>query len=74
MAAPVASGAAALVWSLHPELTAIELQELLINSATDLGDKKVLIPGQKSKESFQNLCKSGSVINAFSALQQVPKI
>ena len=74
MAAPVASGAAALVWSLHPELTAVELQELLINSATDLGDKKVLIPGQKSKESFKNLCKSGSVINAFSALQQVPKV
>ena len=71
MAAPVACGVAALVWSMNPELTALQLQQLLIKSATDLSDKKVLIPGTKEKVAFKTLCKSGSVINAYSALNMI---
>jgi len=74
MAAPVASGAAALVWSLHPELTASQLRQLLIQTATDISSKKVLIPGSKEKVAFENLCNSGSVINAYSTLTQLENL
>lgn len=74
MAAPVASGVAALVWSLNPNLTAIQLQQLLIVSATNLSGKKVLLPGTKEKVAFESICKSGSVINAYSALTMVKNL
>jgi thermitase len=37
MATPFVSGAAALIWSAHPELSATQLIAALQNSATDLG-------------------------------------
>ncbi len=36
-AAPLVAGAAAVIWSMHPELTNIELQALLEQTAVDLG-------------------------------------
>ena len=37
-AAPQISGAAALIWSIAPNLTNTEVRDILINSANDLGD------------------------------------
>lgn len=71
MAAPVASGVAALVWSLHPELTAVQLQQVLLESGIEINNKKVLVPGTKAKEPFKKLCNSGSIINAYNALSRI---
>ncbi len=38
MATPVVAGAAALIWSLKPELSVSQLEEILINGAVDLVD------------------------------------
>ncbi len=46
MAAPVVSGVAALVWGLDPELSAVKLKRLLINSANDLDDLMIGVDGQ----------------------------
>ncbi|ADY57266.1 Subtilisin [Syntrophobotulus glycolicus DSM 8271] len=37
IAAPIVSGAAALIWSRYPALAAQEVRQLLLNSAADLG-------------------------------------
>ncbi len=76
-AGPVVSGVAALVWSYYPELTAIELRNILLNSCTNLNKKKVLIPGGKAdtaKVPFSNLSSTGGIVNAYQALLMAEKI
>ncbi|MGB1041397.1 MAG: S8 family peptidase, partial [Flavobacteriales bacterium] len=68
-AAPVVSGVAALVWSYYPDLTAVQMKEILIKSATKMGKKKVIIPGtRKKKTRFRELCVSDGVVNTYNAL------
>jgi len=71
MAAPVVSGVAALIKSYFPELTAVQLRELLIESSNKYPKLKVLAPDssyQKSKEvKFKKLSNSSGVISAFNA-------
>ncbi|MBL7900905.1 MAG: S8 family peptidase [Bacteroidia bacterium] len=69
MAAPVASGVAALVWSRYPNLTAEQLKEILMKSSV-VNKKKVVLPGTKStKIRFTRLSVSGGLINADRALK-----
>lgn len=72
-ACPVTSGVAALVWSRYPELTALELKEILMESSYSYGKKKVRIPGEKKKTKFRELCISGGVVNAYNALEMAAK-
>lgn len=72
MAAPVVSGVAALVWSYHPELTAIQVKELLMETAVIPKRKKVLLPGgEKGKEKieFSKLSQTGGIVNVFEAFK-----
>jgi subtilisin family serine protease len=69
MAAPVASGVAALVWAYHPDLSAVELKQILLDSATFLEKKKVKKPGNKQKVRFGELSATGGIINAYNAFQ-----
>ena len=69
MASPVASGVAALVWAYHPELSALELKQILLDSSTKLTKKKVKKPGDKKKVRFGELSATGGIINAYSAFQ-----
>ncbi|GAL85572.1 hypothetical protein MYP_2801 [Sporocytophaga myxococcoides] len=76
-AGPVVSGVAALVWSYYPELTAVELRNILLNTCTNLNKKKVLIPGGKpdaAKVPFSNLSSTGGIVNAYQALLMAEKI
>lgn len=65
MAAPVASGVAALIWAYHPSLTALQVKEILISSAPDLGRKKVKKPGSKDKVRFREIAANASIVNAY---------
>lgn len=71
MAAPVVTGVAALIKSYFPQITAVELRELLLESATDLSKHKVLMPDENHSPSkstkFGKLSNSGSVVNAYNA-------
>ncbi len=69
---PVVSGVAALVWSYYPELTPVELKEVLLSSVTDMGRKKVYRPANgddKEKVRFEEMSVTGGIINAYNALQ-----
>jgi subtilisin family serine protease len=69
---PVVSGVAALVWSYYPELTALELKEVLLASVNP-DKKKVILPNvttpKKTKVRFNTLSLSGGIVNAYRALQ-----
>jgi len=71
-ASPVACGVGVLVLSYFPELSAVELKTILIESGIYYGDNKVLLPkesGRRKKKKFKKLSSSGKVINAYSALK-----
>ena len=71
-ASPVACGVGALVLSYYPELTAIELKNILIESGVYYGDLKVLVPredGKRKKKKFKKLSSSGKIVNAYTALK-----
>ncbi|MDP4935147.1 MAG: S8 family serine peptidase, partial [Salibacteraceae bacterium] len=66
MAAPVVCGVAALVWAYHPELTALELKNLLIDSSMKLPKKKVILPGtKKDKVRLIEISKTAGLVNTY---------
>lgn len=69
---PVVSGVAALVWSYFPELTAAQLKSVLLESANNYSNLKVIKPnkeGKKTKEKFAELSITGGTINAYNAVK-----
>ena len=70
---PVASGVAALVWSYYPELTALELKDILMNSTQKYKKTKVYYPGRgvkkRKKTKLSNISVTGGIINAYNALK-----
>lgn len=72
--APVVSGVAALVWSRYPELSALELKEVLMKSVyTKYYKRKVYRPFEnkddREKVRFYELSQTGGVVSAYQALQ-----
>jgi subtilisin family serine protease len=70
---PVTSGVAALVWSYFPNLSAVQLKEILEASVYDCGKTKVFLPYEyepiKTKYRFSTLSVSGGIVNAFNAFK-----
>lgn len=75
---PITSGVAALVWSYYPDLTALQLKDILLKSVSKQSKMKVYKPGRGSKVrvelKFSKLCKTGGSVNAYNALKLAAKI
>jgi cell wall-associated protease len=75
MASPVVAGVAALVWSYYPDLTAVQLKEVLMKSAVKYKGTKVPVPGSRDKEvDFAELSQTAGIVNAFEALLLAEKM
>jgi subtilisin family serine protease len=78
LSSPIVTGVAALVWSYYPELSAIQLKEVLLNSSKKNKKGKVLIPDLESekrpKGKFSQLSVSGGVLNAYEAMKMAEKM
>jgi cell wall-associated protease len=74
MAAPMASGVAAMLLSYFPELTAVELRDILRNSSRKFDGLDVQAPGGKGKSEFSDLSISGGLINAYEAVKMAQTI
>ncbi len=74
---PITAGVAALVWSYYPELTAVELKEVLMNSVQKEKCLKVYVPDRGNDEpettKFKTLSVSGGIVNAYNALKLAEK-
>ena len=68
MAAPAASGVAALLMSYFPELTPLMVREILIQSTRKFDGLKVTPPGGGEPKLFSELSITGGVVNAFDAV------
>lgn len=75
MASPVVAGLAGLLRSYYPNLSAEQIRQVIDGSATMLGvGIKTLKPGTQDEVSLDSLCKSGGLLNAFSAVQYAEKL
>ena len=75
---PVVAGVAALVWSYYPELTALELKEILLKSTTEYSRLKVYFPNNKTQDKtttrFSRLSQTGGIVNAYNSLKLAEKV
>jgi cell wall-associated protease len=74
-ASPITAGIAALVLEYYPTLSAKQLKQVILESATPLNGTMVLKPGsQTEKVDFATLSKTGGVVNAYKALLAASKL
>jgi len=69
MASPVVAGAAAVLRSYFPKLSAKQVKSILMESVAKL-DREVVLPGNKDKKvAFSELSATGGVLNLHKAIQ-----
>ena len=66
--APIVAGIAALILEYYPNLSAKQLKEAILGSATPLTGLMVNKPGTTQKVDFTTLSKTGGIVNAYRAL------
>lgn len=74
MASPVVAGVAALVMMYYPELTAVQVKQILMETSTKLTSETVNKPGSESTISFSELSVSGGIVNAYEALKRAEEL
>jgi cell wall-associated protease len=74
-ASPIVAGLAALVLEYYPKLSAKQLKQVILQSATPVSTI-VVKPGDKegAKVAFSTLSKTGGIVNAYKALQIAAKM
>ena len=70
MAAPMVTGLAALLMAYHPELSATQVRQLILDTATPFADTAVTLPGGDRAVPFATLSQTGAIVNAYAALQR----
>jgi cell wall-associated protease len=71
---PITAGIAALILEYYPNLTAVQVKEAILASATPLKGTMVYKPGTKELVDFTTLSKTGGIVNAYKALQAASKM
>ncbi|MBC7587064.1 MAG: S8 family peptidase [Chitinophagaceae bacterium] len=75
MASPVVAGLAAMLRSYYPDLSAVQIAEVIEKSVLlPNEDVPVLKPGTKEKTSMKNLARNAGCINAYTAVEMADKI
>jgi len=68
MAAPAVAGVAALIRSFHPDLSASQVKNVIIQSGLRT-KRSVIVAGDETKSTtFDKISKSGKMVNAYNAL------
>jgi len=67
MASPAAAGVAAILRSYYPDLSAVQVRDILVKSVAKQ-DGEVFKPGTTEKVKFSELCISGGVASATNAV------
>ena len=74
MAAPMVSGVAALMMAYYPDLSATQVREILLETATSFADTEVTRPGGSETVPFGTLSRTGSIVNAHEALKRAEEL
>lgn len=74
MASPVAAGVAAIIMSYFPDLTALEVKDIIRNSTRKFDGLEVQKPGGKGEAEFSGLSSTGGLVNAYEAVKMAQAI
>ncbi len=75
MAAPVVTGLAALLLSYYPELTAVQIKNIIKQSSSKINDIKVLVPGSENdKVDLSSISETGGIVNAYQAFMMAAQM
>ena len=69
MASPMVAGIAAMLRSYFPSLSAVQVRQIIMDSAVPLKYKTKRPGSQKKKTRFKKLCATGGLANAYEAYQ-----
>lgn len=70
MAAPVVTGLAALIRSYYPQLSAVQVKEIIMKSVVKINHNVNTMKGADTVSiPFADLCVSGGVVNAYNAIK-----
>ena len=69
MASPSTTGVAALLMSYFPELSAVEIKDILKQSSRKFDGLKVTKPGTEDAINFDQLSITGGLVNAYKAVE-----
>jgi subtilisin family serine protease len=69
MACPATSGVAAVLFSYFPDLTAMQVKDILKQSTRRFDGLKVTKPGTKDAVPFSELSSSGGLVNVYEAVK-----
>lgn len=69
MAAPTVAGMAALLKAYFPNLTMLEIKDIILKSGTQMGETMQKKPGSKDIVAFKTLTHTGSVVNLLQAVR-----
>jgi hypothetical protein len=74
MAAPMVSGVAALIMAYYPDLSARQVREIILDTATSYADVEVTRPGGSETVPFGQLSRTGGIVNAHAALKRAEEM
>lgn len=74
MAAPMVTGLAALLMAYHPDLTALQVRDLILETATPYAERSVTVPQGQRSVPFGSLSRTGAIVNAEAALQRAAEV
>lgn len=69
MASPTAAGVAALLMSYFPELSYLEIKDILKKSTRKFDNLEVVSPGGSTNVKFSELSNTGGLVNAYEAVK-----
>lgn len=72
MAAPVVAGVAAVIRGYYPTLSAAQVKEIIMESASPVKSRQV-IPGGKKKVKMKKISRTGAIVNLYEALKLAEK-
>lgn len=76
MAAPVVSGLSALIWSYYPNLTAVQIKDIVMKSVAKVDRKiKYKTEHEESKRGrLSDISVSGGIVNAYNAIKMAESL
>jgi subtilisin family serine protease len=69
MASPATAGVAAIIMSYFPELTAVQVKEILEQSTRKFDNLRIPKPGTDEEVKFNDLSRTGGLVNAYEAVK-----
>lgn len=78
MASPVVAGIAALIMAYYPDLTPLQVRNIIFENTVRYPDQQVILPNQEGAGEpmvpFGSLSASGGVVNVYKALQAAERV